>query len=66
MQKMEAPIVVIIFALDPIVSSILGFFFLDQTLNFIQILGMVIIIAGLVWLQLTELKEGKKLENPSN
>lgn len=63
---LEAPIVVIIFALDPVVSSLLGYFIFGQSLNLIQILGMGIIIAGLAWLQITELKADRLAASQSN
>lgn len=65
-QRLEAPIVVVIYCLDPITSSILGFLFLGQVLNPIQILGMLVIIAGLVWLQISELKHSQDLPSAPN
>ncbi len=59
-QRLEAPIVVVIYSLDPITSAILGFLFLGQSLHAVQILGMLIIIAGLIWLQLSELKQQRE------
>lgn len=58
-QRIEAPLVVIMYSLDPVTSAILGFVVLGQVLDPIQIVGMLIIIGGLIWLQYSELKESK-------
>ncbi|MEL7563814.1 MAG: DMT family transporter [Dehalobacterium sp.] len=52
----EPPLVVIMFSLDPIVASILGYFVLGQVLAPIQLIGMAVILAALIWLQLVEWK----------
>lgn len=55
--NLEAPLVVIMYSLDPIVAALLGYFVLGQSLSFVQIIGMGVVIAALAWLQLTERKE---------
>lgn len=57
--RVEAPLVVIMYSLDPVTSAILGFIFLGQVLDIIQVAGMLIIIGGLIWLQYSELKESR-------
>lgn len=52
----------IIFAIDPIVAAILGSAVLGQSLHFIQIIGMLITVAAVVWVQVIELKESKATE----
>lgn len=59
-QRIEAPLVVIMYSLDPITSAILGFVILGQVLDLIQVAGMLVIIIGLIWLQYSELKESRK------
>ena len=61
--NLEAPLVVIMYSLDPIVAAILGYFVLGQPLSVIQILGMGVVIAALAWLQLIERKEQKTRED---
>lgn len=51
---LDPPSVVIMFSLDPIVASILGYFVLGQVLLPIQILGMSIIIISIIGLQFAE------------
>ena len=60
-QRIEAPLVVIMYSLDPVTSAILGFVVLGQVLDIIQVAGMLIIIGGLIWLQYSELKESRKV-----
>ena len=57
---LDPPSVVIMFSLDPVVAAILGFLVLGQRLSAIQLLGMAIIIASLICLQLTEKKAAQK------
>lgn len=53
---LDPPSVVIMFSLDPVVAAILGFLVLGQKLSAVQLLGMAIIIASLICLQLSERK----------
>ena len=61
--NLEAPLVVIMFSLDPIVAAILGYFVLGQPLSLIQILGMGVVIAALAWLQLIEREKQRTRED---
>ncbi|MCR6544350.1 DMT family transporter [Dehalobacterium formicoaceticum] len=51
---LEAPLVIIMYSLDPVVASILGFLIFGQSLVPFQIFGIFLVLAALVWLQLTE------------
>ncbi|MEE0777339.1 MAG: trimethylamine methyltransferase family protein [Bacillota bacterium] len=57
---LDPPSVVIMFSLDPVVAAILGFFVLGQSLTLVQLLGMAIIIASLICLQLADKKAAQK------
>lgn len=61
---LDPPSVVIMYCLDPLVATILGFALLGQSLGFTQIAGMIIVLAALIGLQLAERKE--MLPHPSN
>lgn len=67
---LEAPLVTIMYSLDPVVAAILGLLIFQQSLIPSQVLGIVIVLAALTWLQLTERAQEKKLleqaENPAN
>ncbi|MDO4541763.1 MAG: DMT family transporter, partial [Bacillota bacterium] len=54
---LDPPSIVIMFSLDPVIAAILGFVVLGQTLSGIQVLGMVIIIAALIGLQMAEKRD---------
>lgn len=58
---LEAPLVIIMYSLDPVVASILGLVFFGQSLITWQIMGIIIVLAALIWLQLTERAQEKKL-----
>lgn len=49
--------VAIMYSLDPITAAILAYIVLGQSLNIFQVIGIGIIIASLIWLQLAEQKE---------
>jgi DME family drug/metabolite transporter len=51
---LEAPLVIIMYSLDPVVASILGLIIFGQSLVPFQIFGIILVLAALVWLQLTE------------
>ena len=54
---LDPPSVVIMYSLDPIVATILGFIIFHQSLDFIQILGMIIIISALILLHKFEINK---------
>lgn len=47
------------FVMDPLTASVLGFFVLGQTLLPVQIAGMVLILAVVVWVQWLEVKAAR-------
>ena len=54
---LDPPSVVIMFCLDPVVATILGFVLFDQKLSIVQFCGMAIIFAALICSQLAERKQ---------
>lgn len=57
-QYLEPPSVVIMYSLDPIVASILGFVVLGQNIEIIQILGIIIVLASISLVQIRDIKQG--------
>ncbi len=60
MKYIRPALVSIIFTLDPIVASILGFVVLNQELHAIQIIGIAIIISSVLWVNMIEFKGEKE------
>ncbi|MEL7565864.1 MAG: DMT family transporter [Dehalobacterium sp.] len=58
---LEAPLVIIMYSLDPVVASILGLVIFGQSLTLFQVFGIAIVLAALTWLQLTERAQERKL-----
>ncbi|MEL7565859.1 MAG: DMT family transporter [Dehalobacterium sp.] len=67
---LESALVVIMYSLDPVVAAILGLVIFRESLGILQVLGIIIVLAALAWLQLSERAQEKKLEearlNPVN
>ena len=59
---LEAPLVNIMYSLDPVVASILGFAIFKQSLTVFQFIGIVVIFGSLTWLQLAERALERKIE----
>lgn len=59
MKYISPAMVSIIFTFDPVTAAILGFVILGQSLDLVQIAGMIVIIAAVVWLQLLEIRAEK-------
>ncbi|HMM06494.1 MAG TPA: EamA family transporter [Clostridiales bacterium] len=59
----DPPSVVIMYGLDPVVATVLGFLLFGQSLNLIQLLGMAVVIAALICLQLAERREIYRTED---
>lgn len=53
----DAPSVVIMYGLDPVVATVLGFLLFGQSLSLIQLLGIAVVIAALICLQLAERRQ---------
>ena len=56
LKHMEAAFVQLGFVMDPLTASLLGFFVFGQVLQPIQILGIVLILAVVVWVQWIEVR----------
>lgn len=66
MKYISPAMVSIIFTFDPITAAILGFLVLGQSLHVVQIIGMLVTIAAVIWVQLIEIKETKQALVESN
>ena len=55
----DATYVQICYTLDPVVACVLGFLALGQILTFGQIIGIVIILGTVIWIQIAEQKAAK-------
>ncbi|TWH45120.1 DMT family transporter [Sporomusa sp. KB1] len=59
---LEPALVVIVYSsFDPITVSILGYLLFGETLTMLQILGIIIVLGAIIWLQLAEQAEERKL-----
>jgi drug/metabolite transporter (DMT)-like permease len=50
----------LVFSLSPVLATLLGWAFLDETLSPIQILGMAVTLAGVLWVVAEEQNGGEK------
>ncbi|MEL7563804.1 MAG: DMT family transporter [Dehalobacterium sp.] len=60
MELIEPTFVGLMYTLDPVTAAILGFAIFGQVLSGLQIMGILIVLAAIVYIQLKERQEEKK------
>lgn len=60
LQRLETAYVQLGFVLDPLTSTLLGFVIFGQALMPLQIVGILLVVFVVAWVQWSELKENKK------
>jgi drug/metabolite transporter (DMT)-like permease len=63
LKRLEPALVQIVWTIDPVTACILGFIIFRQTLLPIQIIGIIIILAIVIWLHLQQRKEERATLN---
>ncbi len=66
LKHLEAPIVQLGFVMDPLTASILGFAVFGQSLLPVQIIGVLLIISVVVWIQWLEIKAERASASGAN
>lgn len=58
--RMDPAYVQIGYTMDPVTSSLLGLFLFHQTLKPVQFAGILLIVALVIWIEISEVKEARK------
>lgn len=63
LKRLEPAYVQLGYVMDPLFASVLGFFLFGQAFSPVQICGMVLILAVVVWVEVEEIRKNRKAES---